>query len=417
MSSLFQIVFKGELLDGFDEHTVRASAHKRLKAAPEQIDRIFSGKRAVLKKGLAEDAAQRYLTELQRIGMRVSVEAEAIDTQGAMSAPPAKVVTQSSTSGAAPQRMMSRDTPQFDPLKTQLAFPPADDIPASTPERWNQPTIAVSQRHLTSMSPSIDVANGDSPADAPLVPPRESIDRTVAGGLQSLSAFEAAEPTLIVPPRQHAGSSDATLIVPPRRSAASDPTLIVPSPSTAASSEPTMIVPPRAIGTPGPVIIRADQKLVRGGALDPSTEEGFDAEKTLVAGDEAIADYLSPAVDEPLQRAPAAPAREAVAEEVVCPTCGERQPPRVHCRRCGNVIAPMPTGTFTAPSLTRPPVPPAAPKPTPAAEETVIYDPQAEALQYEEESAGRSGLLATPSWVLIVVLIALLMIGATWLFI
>jgi hypothetical protein len=461
MSSQFQIVFSGELLDGFELTTVKANAARRLKAAPEQVDRIFSGKRAVLKKGLAEEVAQRYFAELQRIGMSVKLVPETVNVAPLGTEDPIGAIDP--LLGAAsqpgirsePQRVTSRDVPAFDPMKTQITGM-ADDSPP--PERWSQPTIAISQRHLVSTQPTIAASPSADSSDEPtlIVPPRNrgasepTIVVTRGGSASSTSANSvnvssshapamvvpprhsaASEPTIIVPPKpgdpsaptmlappRHSSAAEPTLIVPPRRSAAAEPTVIVP-PRHDASSEPTMISPARQAAAVQPVILRSNQKLPPN-VKTAETEQPFDPERTLLANLDAVADYQSPASEadlakaapQPVPRDPAADTSSGV--EVQCPTCGDKQPKRVYCRRCGHALSlpPKPVmgdSTITKKPFTRPPLP--APAPV-SSQETVLVEDPVEPLT---KSATKKGFLAAPTWFTIILMFLLLLAVAGWL--
>lgn len=72
MSTLLnKIVFTGETLDGHYIEDVRRAAEKRLGMSPSELDLVFSGKRVVLKRGLSEEEADRYIRELAKLGMHV----------------------------------------------------------------------------------------------------------------------------------------------------------------------------------------------------------------------------------------------------------------------------------------------------------------------------------------------------------
>lgn len=86
MSSEYRVVFKGEVLPGFDPATVRSKAQSKLKTTPEQIERLFAGRPAVLKKGIGRELAERYVQELSRIGMRVEL-AQMPQTEAPKTAP------------------------------------------------------------------------------------------------------------------------------------------------------------------------------------------------------------------------------------------------------------------------------------------------------------------------------------------
>lgn len=74
MATEYRVVFAGAVLDGHKVEEVRQTAGKRLKVTPEQLIRLFSGKPVVLKKGLDMSAAEKYVGELNNIGMKVRVE-------------------------------------------------------------------------------------------------------------------------------------------------------------------------------------------------------------------------------------------------------------------------------------------------------------------------------------------------------
>ncbi|MDQ7989423.1 MAG: hypothetical protein REI09_07285 [Candidatus Dactylopiibacterium sp.] len=74
MTDEYKVVFSGRIVPGFDTTQVRAQAAIRLKASPEVIERLFSGRAAVLKKGVTQALGQRYVAELRAIGMEVQCE-------------------------------------------------------------------------------------------------------------------------------------------------------------------------------------------------------------------------------------------------------------------------------------------------------------------------------------------------------
>lgn len=72
MSTLLnKIVFTGETLDGHYIDDVRRAAERRLGMSPSELDLVFSGRRVVLKRGLSEAEADRYIRELAKLGMHV----------------------------------------------------------------------------------------------------------------------------------------------------------------------------------------------------------------------------------------------------------------------------------------------------------------------------------------------------------
>ncbi len=70
---MYNIVFSGRLLDGHAPETVRAAVAKRLGLSPEQVERLFSGRKVVLKKGVTEESARLYLSILHGLGMNAGM--------------------------------------------------------------------------------------------------------------------------------------------------------------------------------------------------------------------------------------------------------------------------------------------------------------------------------------------------------
>lgn len=74
MSAPVQLVFLGEVLAGFRLDDVRRDLGRLLQADEARLKDVFSGRRTVLKRGLAAAEAQRYLGHLAALGARVHVE-------------------------------------------------------------------------------------------------------------------------------------------------------------------------------------------------------------------------------------------------------------------------------------------------------------------------------------------------------
>lgn len=75
----YRVIFSGKIRDGLDLGTVRAMVAERLRgASPAQVNRIFSGKRIILKGGLTEAAAHKYIGKLERLGMVMSLVKERV---------------------------------------------------------------------------------------------------------------------------------------------------------------------------------------------------------------------------------------------------------------------------------------------------------------------------------------------------
>lgn len=74
MSAPVQLVFRGEVLAGFRLEDVQRDLGRLLQADEARLKSVFSGRRTVLKRGLAAAEAQRYVSRLAALGAQVHVE-------------------------------------------------------------------------------------------------------------------------------------------------------------------------------------------------------------------------------------------------------------------------------------------------------------------------------------------------------
>lgn len=73
-SVIYAIVFKGEILEGYQLISVKAHLARLLKADANQITTLFSGKQIVLKKTADKAVALKYGTALKKVGADVRVK-------------------------------------------------------------------------------------------------------------------------------------------------------------------------------------------------------------------------------------------------------------------------------------------------------------------------------------------------------
>jgi len=108
--NLYQIVVTGELSDGTYLPVVKTKLAALFNSPAEKLDPLFSGKRVVIKKGLTEATAQKYVAAVQNAGLRCVAEAMAAE------APP--VLAEGTTAGMS-----------VAPVGTTLIDPPAVTAP------------------------------------------------------------------------------------------------------------------------------------------------------------------------------------------------------------------------------------------------------------------------------------------------
>ena len=71
---MYQLVFRGECTPQTDEATARANAMALFKATVDQVDRMFSGQRVVIRNKLDEAQAGKYEAVLRKHGMIAHIE-------------------------------------------------------------------------------------------------------------------------------------------------------------------------------------------------------------------------------------------------------------------------------------------------------------------------------------------------------
>ncbi len=207
MSSQFRIVFSGKILEGFDYPEVKRSAERKLQAGSEQVERLFSGKRATIKKGLAEAQANRYYAALRRIGMDVSVQPES-QSSGTMPAAAEQVASaasdqpaQVSATSALPALEASNgddaaDSPErFDNSRTLIAN--GDILTELVPDHADWPSISLTDEPLPNFS-ALEAAPGGSNEAADATPALDPLlDPTINTAALDEEA-SAPEPELLV---------------------------------------------------------------------------------------------------------------------------------------------------------------------------------------------------------------------------
>lgn len=79
MSNTFEVVFKGEVIEGQDVAATRANIGKLFNANEAKIERLFSGSSVVIKKDLDEATANKYIGAFKKAGALATVRNTAIE--------------------------------------------------------------------------------------------------------------------------------------------------------------------------------------------------------------------------------------------------------------------------------------------------------------------------------------------------
>ncbi|WNO11308.1 hypothetical protein [Teredinibacter sp. KSP-S5-2] len=92
MNDSFKVIFSGEVAEGYLRKDVQVNLQKAMRASPEQIKRLFSGKSIQIKKNLSKQAAESFVRKLADLGVvaKIAVEVTSTSSSKTGSAPPAK---------------------------------------------------------------------------------------------------------------------------------------------------------------------------------------------------------------------------------------------------------------------------------------------------------------------------------------
>lgn len=73
----FKVVYWGSVVEGFSRQMVMNEAARLFRLPPREILGLFSGRKAVLKRGLSAQEGARYVVRLAQIGMQIELEVDA----------------------------------------------------------------------------------------------------------------------------------------------------------------------------------------------------------------------------------------------------------------------------------------------------------------------------------------------------
>ena len=179
---LFDIYFRGEILDGFTVSQCHQNIAQLFKASPEKVQLLFSGKVVALKKGLDKPTALKFQQALKNAGVKIYIKQAQADASA-----------QADTSAqAAPQAPQARTAPQESPVVAKenptttnhdaddslILLPPGSDVLTEDErEHIEIPDIDTSNIHLSS---AFD-APAETPKPAPAAPDVSHITAAAVG--------------------------------------------------------------------------------------------------------------------------------------------------------------------------------------------------------------------------------------------
>lgn len=112
----YEIVFYGNLVEGFSEQDTQKHIAQLFKTSVDQVTRMFTGNRVVIRNKLDRDTAQKYILAMRKRGAECQIEA--------MGAPGVKVDLNEVNEVASPASVSPASTPAPAPTApTQAAAP------------------------------------------------------------------------------------------------------------------------------------------------------------------------------------------------------------------------------------------------------------------------------------------------------
>ncbi len=119
---LYNIVFKGETLDGVDQTTAQDNLAKLFKLPADKIGTQFFSQPCYLKKSLDKDTAAKYQAALKKAGLKIYIKAQKPEAEPQTSTAAENPITsQAPVEQNAPQQEDQQETQQEEPYGLSLA--------------------------------------------------------------------------------------------------------------------------------------------------------------------------------------------------------------------------------------------------------------------------------------------------------
>jgi len=125
---LFNLVFSGELVKGSQEEAVKANLVRLFKLAPEQVDKMFSGKVITIKKNIDADIGRKLRAKFKQAGALCRLEPFSTTSVSSGSSPGADQAESKSEVSTDTSSSVSR------PAVFKVPEDPAEEEPAAEPD-------------------------------------------------------------------------------------------------------------------------------------------------------------------------------------------------------------------------------------------------------------------------------------------
>lgn len=175
MENLFRITFSGQISPGAHPDLVRTLIANRMKLTPAQVERMFCGKKVILKNNLPEEEAVAFSARLSRLGMLVDIlpmppadladaagTSAATETEGtgsASSPTPAVATPAEPAPGEIAAAAQAAASEAGEPAPEADATPQAEAAPPAAAEVSLTVSAALPTAQITQLTPRPDPAS------------------------------------------------------------------------------------------------------------------------------------------------------------------------------------------------------------------------------------------------------------------
>ena len=141
------IVFNGDIVEGFSIGQVKKNMSQLFKTDPEKIATLFGGQRAILKKNIDQTTALKYKQVLLKAGALVDIQLG--NAQPTITAAQTQQTVSATTNSTAPKTNEAQTTPQE---KTDWSIAPAGSELLADNERKSFKPLNIDLKHISMVS-------------------------------------------------------------------------------------------------------------------------------------------------------------------------------------------------------------------------------------------------------------------------
>ena len=194
----FRVVFRGEIAAGESATDVRERLAQRLRLTPERIERLFSGRPVVVKRGMEQGAAEKIRAAFRQAGAICEVEAEA-STQAPSEDPPVtppRHTSEARPAHTAPEPENVREEAETSRAAGTAADPaPSEPVAAGSEAPGDDPNRTIIPLAIPDDVGDLEIDRGDAYVSPPDDTPPPQIDTSGLDIDDSPDPLEAPDTT------------------------------------------------------------------------------------------------------------------------------------------------------------------------------------------------------------------------------